>query len=95
MRAALAARRELCFQRLDNMGGSFDYVRPQGAFYIMARYQFTDEPSRDVALNILNEARVVTVPGAPLDREEKAICASRLAGMKKNFRKRSIELSTG
>jgi len=63
MRKALAARRDLCCRRLDNLNAAFDYVRPRGAFYIMARYLFTDAPSREVAIDILNEAHVITVPG--------------------------------
>ena len=63
MRAALAARRELCCHRLDALAGVFDYVRPGGAFYVMARYLFTNAPSRQVAIDLINEARVITVPG--------------------------------
>ncbi|RUA03072.1 MAG: aminotransferase [Deltaproteobacteria bacterium] len=60
---ALTARKELCCRRLDQMAGIFDYVEPRGAFYVMARYLFTDRPSRDVAIQILNEAGVITIPG--------------------------------
>ena len=63
MRDALKCRRDLCCKRLDGLKDYFDYVRPQGAFYVMARYLFTDEPSRDVAIRILREAKVITVPG--------------------------------
>lgn len=50
-------------ERLDSLGQSFSYVKLQGAFYVMARYKFTDSPSRDVALRILDEAKVIAVPG--------------------------------
>ena len=63
MREALSRRRDLCCYRLDNMAEAFSYVKPRGAFYLMARYRFTDAPSREVAIRILNEARVITVPG--------------------------------
>ena len=63
MKATLARRRDLCCRRLDALGDAFDYVRPRGAFYVMARYRFTDAPSREVALELLQEARVITVPG--------------------------------
>jgi len=63
MRKTLAERRDLCCGRLDDLSEAFEYVRPRGAFYIMARYRFSDAPSRDVAIRILNEARVITVPG--------------------------------
>lgn len=63
MLEALASRRELCCKRLDALGEAFSYVKPRGAFYVMAKYRFTDAPSREVALRILNEAKVITVPG--------------------------------
>ncbi|MDD2390233.1 MAG: pyridoxal phosphate-dependent aminotransferase [Desulfobacterales bacterium] len=64
MQNVLKGRRDLCCSRIDALNGAFDYVRPGGAFYIMARYCFTDESSRDVAIRLVNEARVITVPGA-------------------------------
>ena len=63
MQRALTNRRSLCCERLDALSGDFDYVKPGGAFYVMARYRFTDAPSKEVAVRILNEARVITVPG--------------------------------
>lgn len=62
MRDVLARRRDLCCRRLDALDGAFSYVKPKGAFYLMARYRFTDAPSRHVALHLLNEARVITIP---------------------------------
>lgn len=63
MCAALNRRRELCCRRLDRLAGAFGYVKPRGAFYCLARYRFADAPSRDVAVEILEQARVITVPG--------------------------------
>jgi len=64
MREALAERRELACKRLDALAGALDYVRPAGAFYIMARTLFTPEPSRRVAERLIREARVITIPGS-------------------------------
>jgi aminotransferase len=64
MREALAGRRELACKRLDALAGALDYVRPAGAFYIMARTLFTPEPSRRVAERLIREARVITIPGS-------------------------------
>lgn len=69
MRDALAARRDLACARLDAMGGAFSHVRPAGAFYIMARALFTDEPSRLLAERVIREARVVTIPGGTFGAE--------------------------
>lgn len=60
---ALSERKDLCCSRLDRLAGKFDYVAPRGAFYVMARYLFTNRSSKDVAVQMLNQARVITVPG--------------------------------
>ncbi|MBN2428423.1 MAG: pyridoxal phosphate-dependent aminotransferase [Deltaproteobacteria bacterium] len=63
MRLELHKRRDLCCRRLDDLADFFSYVKPQGAFYVMPRYLFSNAPSKDVALQILHEARVITIPG--------------------------------
>lgn len=63
MRAELERRRDLCCARLDELGEYFDYVRPRGAFYVMAGYRFSDRPSREVAEEMIRQARVITIPG--------------------------------
>ena len=62
--ALMNARRGLCCQSdWTALAESFDYVRPRGAFYVMARYRFTDAPSRDVSERLIREAGVITIPG--------------------------------
>ncbi|BCL61759.1 aminotransferase [Desulfomarina profundi] len=63
MRNALVRRRTLCCSRLDGLSEYFSYVPPKGAFYVMAKYLFSDSPSREVATRLLQEAKVITVPG--------------------------------
>lgn len=63
IRLALNRRRELCCARLNAMPDAFSYVKPKGAFYIMARYHFTNAPSHDVAVRLIHEAGVITIPG--------------------------------
>lgn len=63
MRCVLAKRREQCCRRLEALAGQFSYVRPRGAFYVMACYRFSREPSQQVAERMLNEAGVITIPG--------------------------------
>ncbi|EMG38293.1 aspartate/tyrosine/aromatic aminotransferase [Desulfocurvibacter africanus PCS] len=63
MRLALERRRDLCCRRLHELRDYFDYVAPGGAFYIMARYKFTHAPSMEVATRLIEEARVITIPG--------------------------------
>lgn len=59
----LAARRDLTCERLDRLADFFTYVRPRGAFYVMARYRFSSEPSHDLAVRLIKEAQVITIPG--------------------------------
>ncbi len=64
IRQALARRRDLTCRRLDRLSRTFNYVAPQGAYYLMARYLSPAVDSMTVALRLLNEARVITIPGA-------------------------------
>jgi aminotransferase len=61
--AALSRRRDLACARLDALAPHFTYVRPEGAFYIMAQYHFTGAPSQEVAERLVREAGVITIPG--------------------------------
>jgi aminotransferase len=63
IRQALQQRRDLTCRRLDALARWFSYVQPQGAYYLMARYHGFDVDSVTFALRLLNEARVVTIPG--------------------------------
>ena len=69
MQRSLEARRALTCKALDAMSGHFSYVAPRGAFYVMAKYLFTGAPSPDVARRILEEARVITIPGGSFGPE--------------------------
>ncbi len=62
-RAELEKRRDLICARLDNMGGCFAHIRPRGAFYVMAEAQFSVADSRELALRLIHEAHVITIPG--------------------------------
>ncbi|WP_028583175.1 pyridoxal phosphate-dependent aminotransferase [Desulfogranum mediterraneum] len=59
----LDRRRQLCCRRLDELHPYFSYVPPRGAFYIMARYLWSEEASDQVAIQLLEETGVITVPG--------------------------------
>lgn len=69
MQHALAARRALTCAALDAMPDDFSYVAPRGAFYVMARYHFCADASPLVARRILEEARVITIPGGSFGPE--------------------------
>lgn len=64
MRADLATKRDLICARLDRLNDLFSYARPQGAFYVLVRYLKGGADSRSFALKMLNEAKVICVPGS-------------------------------
>jgi len=69
IRAALERRRNLICSSLDRLKGHFSYVRPCGAYYLMARLVHPGVSSMELALRLLNEARVITIPGAAFGPE--------------------------
>jgi aminotransferase len=64
IKAALQRRRDLVCERLTCLNEFFDYVKPQGAYYLMVRYKLPSVDSMTFALRLLHEARVITIPGA-------------------------------
>jgi aminotransferase len=61
--AALDRRRLLVCQRMDALGDVFSYSKPGGGYYVFPKVN-TKEPSTDFAVRILNEAKVITIPGS-------------------------------
>lgn len=59
----LAKRRELICQRLDALPNVFDYVKPEGAYYIFPRILAEHENSYEFAIRLLEEAKVTVTPG--------------------------------
>jgi len=59
----LQSRRDLICRRLDRLDKFFSYVRPAGAYYIMPRWLPPGLDSMTLALRLLYEARVITIPG--------------------------------
>ncbi|MGW8193328.1 MAG: pyridoxal phosphate-dependent aminotransferase [Desulforhopalus sp.] len=59
----LRERKRICCARLDSLRDYFSYVPPKGAFYVMAKYLFSDAPSEVIATRMLKEAKVITIPG--------------------------------
>ena len=46
------------------MPHAFDYVRPEGAYYVFPRVLVPHETTRDFAFDLLDEALVTVTPGA-------------------------------
>ncbi len=61
---ALHARRDLICDRLDGLSRLFSYQRPKGAYYVFPRISLDNENDMELALRLLYEAKVITVPGS-------------------------------
>lgn len=58
-----ADRRDLICRRLDGLTELFEYASPAGAYYVFPKIRNPKIDSFDLALRLLKEARVVTIPG--------------------------------
>lgn len=63
-RRKLGENREFMRRNLDEMKDIFEYVKPMGAYYILARVKVSKIDSFKLALKILREAYVILIPGA-------------------------------
>ena len=62
--ARLASRREIACQRLNSLLHTFSYIKPRGAYYIFPKIMIKEMGSMDVSLDLLYEAKVITIPGS-------------------------------
>ncbi len=60
----MTENRALMLKELDKLNDFFEYQKPKGAYYILAKYKIPEVNSFQIALRILKEARVITIPGA-------------------------------
>lgn len=63
MKEDMQSKRDLMCERLDRLSSVFSYIKPKGAYYIMAKILKPAESSFDFAIDLLNNTGVVTVPG--------------------------------
>ncbi|MGD9579004.1 MAG: pyridoxal phosphate-dependent aminotransferase [Syntrophorhabdus sp.] len=59
----LDERRELVCSHLDRLGALFSYQKPKGAYYVFPRTIGTGMNSMELALRLLYEAKVISIPG--------------------------------
>ena len=62
--AALGSRRQLTCSRLDRLPALFSYRKPRGAYYVFPRIVPAGITSMELALRLLYEAKVISVPGS-------------------------------
>ncbi len=60
----LARRRTLICERLDAIPHVFDYVKPEGAYYVFPRIIVDHKDSFDFSLKLLEETKVTVTPGS-------------------------------
>ena len=60
---ALDSRRKITCERLDRLSRLFAYQKPKGAYYVFPKILMNEMGSVDLALRLLYEAKVITVPG--------------------------------
>lgn len=60
----LAERRQLICERLDAVPHVFDYVKPEGAYYVFPRIVAEHDDSFEFAIRLLDEAKVTVTPGS-------------------------------
>lgn len=60
---ALSDRRDLVCSRLDKLPDLFSYVKPTGGYYVFPKILKGANTSMELALRLLKEAKVITVPG--------------------------------
>lgn len=63
-RTILSRRRELICQRLDKLPHVFEYVKPQGAYYVFPKIVAEHSNSHDFACQLLQQIQVTLTPGA-------------------------------
>lgn len=61
--AVLARRRDLICERLDRLSHVFQYVKPEGAYYVFPRIVAEHDDSSEFAIRLLQDARVTVTPG--------------------------------
>ncbi|GAB4358104.1 MAG: pyridoxal phosphate-dependent aminotransferase [Kiloniellaceae bacterium] len=62
--SVLARRRALICERLDRVPHVFQYVKPQGAYYVFPRIVAAHSNAFDFCIDVLNKTKVTLTPGA-------------------------------
>lgn len=61
-----AQSREAICERLDNLPQLFSYHKPDGAYYVFPRFLYFKMSAWDFAKKLIDEARVITIPGSSM-----------------------------
>jgi len=90
----LAENRQIMCQELDKLSDYFQYQKPMGAYYIMVKYKKFKMDSFRLALMILKEARLITIPGAAFGPSGEGYLRFSFAGLPKEIKEGFKRLSS-
>lgn len=64
----LCRRRNLICERLDRLSHIFQYIKPEGAYYVFPRILAEHNNAWDFSIDLLNKAKVTVTPGSAFGR---------------------------
>lgn len=82
----MSQNRKQMLEELDKMSDIFEYQKPMGAYYIMAKVKKPKGSSFRMAVDILNEAHVIVIPGGAFGPRGEGYLRFSFAGDPKNIR---------
>jgi len=88
----MAVNRKLMIEELDKLSEFLEYQKPMGAYYILAKVKISKINSFKLALRILNEAKVIVIPGAAFGPSGENHVRFSFAGEPKNIKKGFLRL---
>lgn len=79
--------RTLVCRELDKMSEYLEYQKPMGAYYVFAKIKIPEINSFKLALRILNEARIIVIPGAAFGPGGEGYLRFSFAGKPENIKR--------
>ena len=87
LQKTMSSNRELMCKELDKLSDIFEYQKPMGAYYILAKIKIPKVDSFKLSLKILKEAHVITIPGAAFGPNGEGHLRFSFAGEEKEIKK--------
>ena len=87
LKETMSSNRELMCIELDKLSNIFEYQKPMGAYYILVRVKVPKINSFKLSLKILEEAHIITIPGAAFGPNGEGHLRFSFAGETKNIKK--------
>ena len=94
LRRFMTLNRRLMCKELDKLSDIFEYQKPMGAYYIFVKVKIPKISSFKLSLKILNEAHLITIPGAAFGPNGEGHLRFSFAGKNENIKKGFKRLKT-